>query len=132
MVQNWDETPLWEDELEGEEVAVTQGSNNVSVNVSHAASRNKFTTVLTMMSLPKLPIPPPAVIFKVPTSGVQVRKRLEKELQASPVAKKTKFFVTPSGNTTGDLMPELHKLQEDYPPPMVRLLSTKESGVTIV
>lgn len=127
LFQNWDETPLWEDELEGEETAVERGSKAVAVNVSHQASRNKFSTVLTIASISGLPTPPAAVIFKVPSGGVQVAKKLKKDLIGLP-SEKMKFLITSSGNTTSDIMPELHTLQEDWPPPLIRTMVTKEAG----
>ena len=42
------QTPLWEDCLEGLEAAVPTGAKKVAVKVTHQASRKKFTVLLSM------------------------------------------------------------------------------------
>lgn len=48
---NRDETPVWEDELEREPTAVVKGAESVAINVAHTASRNKFTSVLSLTNV---------------------------------------------------------------------------------
>ena len=81
-IQSWDQTPLWE-ALEGEETAVSTGSHKVAVNVSHDASRKKFTVVLSMTSMKGYPAAPETVIFAFPSGGKRVTKVLEQEIAKS-------------------------------------------------
>ena len=104
-----------------------RGTECVAVNVSHAATRNKFTTVLAMCSMDDVPHAPPAIIFKIPTGGTQVAKQLKKDIQAGKIPD-VPFFVTPSGNTIGDVMPDPHLLQEQHRPPLRRTWATHDAS----
>ena len=131
---NWDETPIWADELATEETSVTKGATMVAVNVTHQDSRTKFTTILAMCSNDQVRPIDPAIVFSVHTGGALVKKRLEKELKDSN-GPKYPFFITPSGNTNLDIMPEVHAIYENVPPPHPESLhhkgSTGVAGVNV-
>ena len=73
-IQSWDETPLWEDSLDNEPTVVPASSESVATNVSHAATQNKYTVMLSSITIKGHKTALLAVIFEVPTGGKRVKK----------------------------------------------------------
>ena len=128
---NYEETPVWHDMLEGEEVAVEKGSAMVAVNVAHAESRERSTAILTMTSDEQLPAPGPIVAFKCANTGARIAKSIREETKGSR-AEKAPFFFSKSGSANAELMESLHEHRARLPGPMGRAIYAKPSRQWVV
>ena len=125
--QNWDETPLYYDELRLEETAAPVGKEKVAV--SAAAKHARTTTIVSMASKRDYPAAPVAVVFPLATVGTRVRQNVDKELkEKGSAAQNAKHYFTETGNVTTGLMADMHQIQRDNPPPLRRLCLTKEEN----
>ena len=74
-----DETPVWEDDLSTERVAVECGAEMVRVRVNHASCRAKHTALLSSCSKPNVCAPPREEVLFRATNGKTILNRMQKQ-----------------------------------------------------
>ena len=126
----FDETPLWRDEVQKDQVLAEKGAKAVATKAKAEDSRNRSTVVLFLAS-PSIALPLPRLVFKALTPGGTIRKNLDAETQGAPESR-IEYSFTKTGSVLAKTMELIQSDLKRTPGPLARMAATKDSRGFVV